>query len=114
MTPDYQATSDIRRDSGHMRASLSMNWTPQIAVLIPCLDEAAAIGKVIADFRAALPAALIFTYDNGSSDRTVEIARAAGAIVREEPLRGKGNVMRRMFADVEADIYVPGRWRRHL
>lgn len=83
-----------------------MDCTSQVAVLIPCLNEAAAIGKVIADFRAALPAARIFIYDNGSTDRTVEIAQAAGAIVREESLRGKGNVMRRMFADVEADIYV--------
>lgn len=80
--------------------------TPQIAVIVPCLNEEAAIAKVIADFRAALPDALIFVYDNGSSDRTVEVARAAGAIVRIEPLKGKGNVVRRMFADVEADIYV--------
>jgi glycosyltransferase involved in cell wall biosynthesis len=78
----------------------------QVAVLIPCLNEEAAIGKVIADFRAAIPAAFIFVYDNGSTDRTVQIARQRGAIVRTEPLRGKGNVMRRMFADVEADIYV--------
>jgi glycosyltransferase involved in cell wall biosynthesis len=83
-----------------------MSWNPQVAVLIPCLNEESAIGKVIADFRASLPDALIFVYDNGSTDRTVEIARAAGAIVRKEPLRGKGNVMRRMFADIEADVYV--------
>jgi glycosyltransferase involved in cell wall biosynthesis len=83
-----------------------MSWNPQVAVLVPCLNEESAIGKVIADFRTALPDALIFVYDNGSTDRTVEVAKAAGAIVRTEPLRGKGNVMRRMFADVEADIYV--------
>ena len=83
-----------------------MSWNPQVAVLIPCLNEESAIAKVIADFRASLPAALIFVYDNGSTDRTVEIARAAGAIVRKEPLKGKGNVMRRMFADIEADVYV--------
>jgi len=75
-------------------------------VLIPCLNEEAAIGKVISGFRAVLPHALIFVYDNGSTDRTASIAKLAGAIVRCEPLRGKGNVMRRMFADVEADIYV--------
>ncbi|MDB6159804.1 MAG: glycosyl transferase [Gammaproteobacteria bacterium] len=83
-----------------------MSWNPQVAVLIPCLNEESAIAKVIADFRASLPDALIFVYDNGSTDRTVEIARVAGAIVRKEPLKGKGNVMRRMFADIEADIYV--------
>jgi glycosyltransferase involved in cell wall biosynthesis len=83
-----------------------MSWPPQVAVLVPCLNEAAAIGKVIADFRTVLPDALIFVYDNGSTDRTIEIAQAAGAIVRQEPLKGKGNVMRRMFADIEADIYI--------
>lgn len=83
-----------------------MSWTPQVAVLVPCLNEEAAIGKVVADFRAALPEALIFVYDNGSTDDTAKVARAAGAIVRTEPLKGKGNVVARMFADVEADIYV--------
>jgi glycosyltransferase involved in cell wall biosynthesis len=81
-------------------------WVPQIAVLVPCLNEEAAIGKVVADFRTVLPGAVIFVYDNGSTDRTVEVAKQAGAVVRREPLKGKGNVMRRMFADVEADIYV--------
>jgi len=79
---------------------------PQVAVLIPCLNEETAVGKVVADFRAALPHALIFVYDNGSVDRTALVAREAGAIVRREPLRGKGNVMRRMFADIDADVYV--------
>jgi glycosyltransferase involved in cell wall biosynthesis len=83
-----------------------MSWTPQIAVLIPCLNEEVAVPKVIADFRQHLPDALIFVYDNGSTDRTSEAAQAAGAIVRREPLKGKGNVVRRMFADIEADIYV--------
>jgi glycosyltransferase involved in cell wall biosynthesis len=83
-----------------------MSWTPQIAVLIPCLNEEVAIPKVIADFRRHLPDALIFVYDNGSTDCTSEVAAAAGAIVRREPLKGKGNVVRRMFADIEADIYV--------
>ena len=83
-----------------------MSWTPQIAVLIPCLNEEVAIPKVIVDFRRHLPDALIFVYDNGSTDRTSEVAQAAGAIVRREPLKGKGNVVRRMFADIEADIYV--------
>jgi glycosyltransferase involved in cell wall biosynthesis len=79
---------------------------PRIAVLIPCLDEEAAISDVVRDFRRALPDAIVYVYDNGSSDRTGEVARAAGAVVRSEPLRGKGNVVRRMFADVEADVYV--------
>lgn len=79
---------------------------PTIAVLVPCLNEAVAIDNVVRNFRRALPDATIFVYDNGSTDRTAEIARSAGAVVRIEPLRGKGNVMRRMFADVEADVYV--------
>jgi glycosyltransferase involved in cell wall biosynthesis len=79
---------------------------PDVAVLVPCLNEEAAIAKVVRDFRAALPNATVFVYDNGSTDRTVEVAKAAGAIVRSEPLRGKGNVVRRMFADVEADVFV--------
>jgi len=83
-----------------------MSWTPQIAVLIPCLNEEAAVPRVVADFRKHLPQALIFVYDNGSTDRTAEVARQAGAIVRCEPLKGKGNVVRRMFADIDADIYV--------
>lgn len=79
---------------------------PDIAVLAPCYNEEFAVRKVIEDFRAALPNATIFVYDNNSQDRTAEVARSAGAIVRAEPLQGKGNVVRRMFADVEADVYV--------
>ena len=77
-----------------------------IAVLIPCLDEEAAIAGVVRDFRAVLPSARIYVYDNASTDGTVEAARRAGAIVRSESARGKGNVVRRMFGDVDADIYV--------
>lgn len=80
--------------------------SPRIAVLLPCYNEAAAIAQTVADFRAALPGATIYVYDNNSSDATCEIAAAAGAIVRTERMQGKGNVVRRMFADVEADIYV--------
>ena len=79
---------------------------PRIAVLLPCYNEAAAIAQTVADFRTALPDAIIYVYDNNSSDATCEIAAAAGAIVRIERMQGKGNVVRRMFADVEADIYV--------
>ena len=78
----------------------------KIAVTIPCYNEAATIAKVVADFRTALPGAEIYVYDNNSSDSTAEIARAAGAIVRTETRQGKGHVVRRMFADIDADIYV--------
>ncbi|MBV8060890.1 MAG: glycosyltransferase, partial [Alphaproteobacteria bacterium] len=78
----------------------------EIAVLVPCYNEEAAIARVVEDFRDALPQAKIYVYDNNSRDKTVEVARAAGAIVRTERLQGKGNVVRRMFADIEADIYV--------
>lgn len=78
----------------------------EIAVIVPCFNEAAAIGKVVADFRAALPTATVYVYDNGSTDETVEVATAAGAEIRREQRRGKGNVVRRMFQDVEADVYV--------
>jgi glycosyltransferase involved in cell wall biosynthesis len=78
----------------------------RVAVLVPCYNEEAAVAKVVASFRDELPDAAIYVYDNNSKDRTVEVAQAAGAIVRREQHQGKGHVMRRMFADVEADIYV--------
>jgi glycosyltransferase involved in cell wall biosynthesis len=79
---------------------------PLLAVLIPCRDEAVTIAAVVQAFRAALPTAAIHVYDNGSTDGTAEIAKAAGALVRREMRPGKGNVVRRMFAEVEADAYV--------
>ena len=78
----------------------------RIAVLIPCYNEEITISKVIRDFRASLPDATVYVYDNNSSDGTVAMARAAGAMVRREMMQGKGNVVRRMFADIEADAYV--------
>jgi glycosyltransferase involved in cell wall biosynthesis len=78
----------------------------QVAVLVPCFNEEAAIQKVVSDFRAALPDAVVYVYDNNSTDKTTEVALAAGAEVRREFRRGKGNVVRRMFQDIEADIYV--------
>jgi len=78
----------------------------RVAVLIPCYNEARTIFKVIEDFRFALPQAEIYVYDNNSTDATVAVARAAGAVVRRESRQGKGNVVRRMFSDVNADIYV--------
>jgi len=77
-----------------------------IAVLVPCYNEAAAIGDVVASLRRALPSATVYVYDNNSTDDTVERARRAGAHVRRESIQGKGNVVRRMFADLDADIYV--------
>ena len=79
---------------------------PRIAVLLPCYNEAASIGKVVAAFYRALPTANIYVYDNKSTDNTAEVALSAGAIVQREPHRGKGNVVRRMFNDIEADVYV--------
>src|SRR5438445_13569593 len=78
----------------------------RVAVLVPCFNEEAAIATVVGDFRKALPAAEIYVYDNNSRDRTIEVARAAGAEVRSEHRQGKGHVVRRMFADIDADIYV--------
>jgi glycosyltransferase involved in cell wall biosynthesis len=86
---------DVRPASGH-----------RVAVLVPCFNEQASIATVVAGFRAVLPEASVYVYDNNSTDRTVEVARAAGAVVRRETHQGKGNVVRRMFADVDADIYV--------
>jgi hypothetical protein len=77
-----------------------------LAVLIPCYDEEQTIGRVVADFRLVFPAARVFVYDNNSKDRTVAVALAAGAEVRSERHQGKGNVVRRMFADIDADVYV--------
>ncbi len=85
---------------------INAGMKPDIAVILPCYNEEAAIGATIADFRKALPDARIYVFDNNSRDRTVEVARAAGAIVRTERMQGKGHVVRRMFSDVEADIYV--------
>jgi glycosyltransferase involved in cell wall biosynthesis len=78
----------------------------RLAVLLPCYNEEAAIAQTVVGFRAALPDAEIYVYDNNSTDRTVEVATLAGAIVRTERMQGKGNVVRRMFADVDADIYL--------
>lgn len=91
------------------QAALAEAWQSagtRIAVLLPCYNEEAAIGQVVRDFRRTLPQAQIYVYDNASSDRTTVVAAEAGATVVCEPLRGKGNVVRRMFADVEADVYI--------
>ena len=82
------------------------NQSPTVAVLLPCYNEEVTIGKVVRDFKASLPQADIYVYDNNSTDRTAEIAAAAGAIVRKEPRQGKGNVIRAMFEDIDADVYI--------
>ena len=78
----------------------------KIAVLIPCYNEEKTVEKVVCDFRQVLPEAVIYVYDNNSSDRTVELAEKAGAVVRHEYLQGKGNVIRRMFREIDAEVYI--------
>ncbi|MDR3314784.1 MAG: glycosyltransferase family 2 protein, partial [Oscillospiraceae bacterium] len=78
----------------------------KLAVLIPCYNEALTVERVVKDYRAALPEAVIYVYDNNSSDGTAELAAAAGAVVRHEYSQGKGNVIRRMFREVEAEVYL--------
>jgi glycosyltransferase involved in cell wall biosynthesis len=89
-----------------LRADSRDPTQPSIAVLVPCHNEAATVAGVVADFRRALPQASIWVFDNNSTDATAALATAAGAIVRRATLPGKGNVVRRMFSDVEADVYV--------
>ena len=88
------------------QSSLEAERSTCIAVLMPCFNEETTIAKVTEDFRTALPAATIYVYDNNSADRTAEYALAAGAVVHHHRVQGKGNVVRRMFADIEADVYV--------
>jgi glycosyltransferase involved in cell wall biosynthesis len=85
---------------------MSAPGMPRVAVLVPCYNEALTIDTIVRDFRASLPDARVYVFDNNSSDGTVEVARAAGAIVRGVAQQGKGNVVRRMFADIDADVYV--------
>ena len=114
--PDSKRPPKLRGDLAGMAEALAQfaqREFPQaepaqlrIAVLVPCFNEEAAVATVVADFRKALPSAEIFVYDNNSSDRTIAVAREAGAEVRSERRQGKGHVVRRMFADIDADIYV--------
>jgi Glycosyl transferase family 2 len=103
--------SDLRQTQAPPDRSIAETFSlvsaqPRVAVLIPCHNEAATIGKVVFDFQQALPHATIYVYDNNSTDRTVHEAVAAGAVVRRERLQGKGHVVRRMFADIDADAYI--------
>lgn len=102
LAPTPRATQGWPSEPGSERTAHRYS----VAVLLPCYNEALSIGKVVQDFRAHLPDAHVFVYDNRSSDNTAEVARKAGAIVRHEPWPGKGNVVRRMFADIDADIYI--------
>lgn len=117
MTPEIPRAQQLERaidlpstTSGRLPSDecdpASLKHEPRIAVLVPCHNEESTVGDVVRDFRRALPTATVFVYDNASSDLTSERALEAGAIVHFEPLKGKGNVIRRMFADIDADIYV--------
>ncbi len=113
--PSVQDRSTLDRStldrSWHSEKSIAEQFglldnQPRVAVLIPCRNEETAIGKVVSDFQTFLPDAIIYVYDNNSTDHTMLEARAAGAVVRRERLQGKGNVVRRMFADIDADVYI--------
>lgn len=107
MQMTYKSLDDAgARSSALQPVSGSPPPSTRIAVLVPCFNEGVAIGKVVREFRTALPAAVVYVYDNNSTDDTRARAAEAGAVVRNEPLQGKGNVVRRMFADVDADVYV--------
>jgi hypothetical protein len=105
-------TQSLRAAARHMRGALDEPDAAaepvalRVAVLLPCHNEAAAIGRVVQEFRAALPQARVIVFDNASVDETAKVAAAAGAEVRFEPRAGKGNVVRRMFADIDADVYL--------
>lgn len=96
----------VREELDDLLPQASWVKNQSIAVLLPCYNEEAAIADVIADFGKALPSAQIYVYDNNSTDKTADVARKAGAVVRTESYQGKGNVVRRMLADIDADIYV--------
>src|SRR6185503_16473634 len=89
-----------------LRRAYARDLMPTVAIVIPCYNEALTIGAVVEGFRRSLPEASIYVFDNSSSDRTAEIARAAGAAVRPVPARGKGEVVRAMFRDVDADVFI--------
>ena len=98
--------SELRRIAPHIDTRiLAAERKSRVAVLLPCLNEASAIASVVASVKKSLPDATIYVYDNNSTDGTAEIARAAGAVVRHERLPGKGNVVSRMFADIDARLH---------
>ena len=101
-----QMTSKAKSSSKNSTSAPETNPEPHVAILVPCLNEEVTIAKVINDFRAAVPHADIFVCDNGSTDNTVSVAKDAGATVIQETMRGKGNAIRHLFADIDADVYV--------
>jgi hypothetical protein len=103
---DLAGMAEALAQFAHEQRPQTETAQPRIAVLVPCFNEEAAVASVVGDFRKNLPAAEIYVYDNNSSDRTGAIALQAGAEVRSEHRQGKGHVVRRMFADIDADIYV--------
>ncbi len=102
MIQPLQSTSEVDRRAGGGIAERKL----RIAVLVPCFNESGTIATVIRDFQRALPDAVVYVYDNNSNDDTIEVARSNGAVVREEHQQGKGHVVRRMFADIEADVFI--------
>ena len=98
-----QMKTNVERPNSGIEATLRQY---EIAILVPCFNEELTVGTTVAAFRGALPSARVYVYDNNSTDRTIDVARAAGAVVSNEPRQGKGNVVRRMFADIDADIFV--------
>lgn len=107
MTTTYGSLTETQRFEYERRSSGDIDQRNlRIAVLIPCYNEGGTIATVVRDFKASLPDCVVYVFDNNSSDNTIEAARTAGAIVREERMQGKGHVVRRMFADIEADVYV--------
>ncbi|WP_325169973.1 glycosyltransferase family 2 protein [Methylobacterium sp. C25] len=101
-----QSSERIREELNDLLPQASFLRNKSIAILLPCFNEEHTVAQVIAGFRKALPGATVYVYDNNSTDRTAEIAQAAGAVLRHERRQGKGNVVRRMFADIDADLYV--------
>ncbi len=102
MIQPLQSTSEVDRRAGGGIAERKL----RVAVLVPCFNESGTIATVIRDFQRALPDAVVYVYDNNSNDDTIAVARSNGAVVREEHQQGKGHVVRRMFADIEADVFI--------
>jgi glycosyltransferase involved in cell wall biosynthesis len=102
MIQPLESTSEFNRRTGDGASERKVH----VAVLVPCFNESGTVATVIRDFQRALPDAAVYVYDNNSTDDTIEVARASGALVREEHQQGKGHVVRRMFADIEADVFI--------